>query len=169
MKIGLCIKYFKVFLKSLKIRKIRVCLNRIESMSLLCLLPNIYVEFLSNSFNFRKNFFLMVPANQVYPFATTFKVNQSHSMINRYLHQNLVQSGEKGFEPLTCGFGDHCFTIRTILLRKKRFLVYGICTYLCLFSNKFATILDLNWCFFFICLFFQFALSREIVSLRMWF
>ncbi len=111
----------------------------------------------------------MAPSNQVYPFATTFKVNQSHSMIDRYLHQNLVQSGEKGFESLTCGFGDHCSTIRTILLRKKRFLVYGICTYLCLFSNKFATFLDLNWCFFFICFFFQLGLSREIVSLRMWF
>jgi hypothetical protein len=34
---------------------------------------------------------LMAPANQVYPFATTFWVNQSHSMIDRYLHQNLVQ------------------------------------------------------------------------------
>ncbi len=75
----------------------------------------------------------MAPANQVYPFATTFKVNQSRSMIDRYLHQNLVQSGEKGFEPLTYGFGNHCSTIRTILLRKKQFLVYGICTYLCLF------------------------------------
>ena len=28
-------------------------------------------------------------------------------------------SGEKGFEPLTFGFGDHCSTVRTILLLKK--------------------------------------------------
>ncbi len=75
-------------------------------------------------------------------------------MIDRYFHQNLVQSGKKGFQPLTCGFGDHCSTIRIILLRKKWFLVYGICTYLCLFSNKFVIFLDFNWCFFFICFFF---------------
>ena len=28
-------------------------------------------------------------------------------------------SGEKGFEPLTFGFGDHCSTVRTILLFKN--------------------------------------------------
>jgi hypothetical protein len=57
------------------------------------LLPKIYVEFLSNSFSFRKkkNKKLMAPANQVYPFATTLKVNQSRSMIDHYLQQNLVQ------------------------------------------------------------------------------
>ncbi len=80
-----------------------------------------------------------------------------------------MQLGEKRFEPLTCGFGDHCFTIGTIFLRKKLFLVYGICTYLHLFSNKIFTFLDVNWCFFFICFFFQVGLSKEIVSLRMWF
>ena len=31
----------------------------------------------------------------------------------------VVKSGEKGFEPLTFGFGDHCSTIGTILLEKK--------------------------------------------------
>jgi NADH:ubiquinone oxidoreductase subunit 3 (subunit A) len=38
-------------------------------------------------------------------------------------------------------------------------LVYGICTYLCLFSNKFVTFLDFNWCFFFICLAYPKKLS----------
>jgi hypothetical protein len=81
----------------------------------------------------------------------------------------VAKSGEKGFEPLTFGFGDHCSTIGTILLQKKWFLVHGICTYFCLFSNQFATLFDLNWCFFSIRFFFQFGLPREIVSLRMWF
>jgi hypothetical protein len=27
-------------------------------------------------------------------------------MIDRYLHQNLVQSGKNGFKPLTYGFGE---------------------------------------------------------------
>ena len=31
----------------------------------------------------------------------------------------VVKSGEKGVEPLTFGFGDHCSTIGTILLKKK--------------------------------------------------
>ncbi len=101
----------------------------------------------------------MALANQMYPFATTFKINQSRLMIDHYFHQNPVQLGKKGFKPLTCGFGDHCFTIRTIIPRKKRFLVYGICTYLCLFSNKFVTFLDFNWCFFFICLAYPKKLS----------
>jgi len=35
LKIGLCIKYFQVFFKKPKKRIIRICLNRIESMSLL--------------------------------------------------------------------------------------------------------------------------------------
>jgi hypothetical protein len=48
-------------------------------------------------------------------------------------------------------------------------LVHGICTYFCPFSNQFATLFDLNWCFFSIRFFFQFGLPREIVSLRMWF
>jgi hypothetical protein len=33
----------------------------------------------------------------------------------------VVKSGEKGFEPLTFGFGDHCSTIGTIPLRCPRY------------------------------------------------
>jgi hypothetical protein len=38
----------------------------------------------------------MALANQVYPFATTFKVNQACSMIGCYLHQNLEKHNRYG-------------------------------------------------------------------------
>ncbi len=54
-------------------------------------------------------------------------------MIDRYLQQNLVQLREKGFKPLTCGFGDHCYTIIIILLKKNNswYMEFSpICVYL---------------------------------------
>eukprot|EP01018_Ginkgo_biloba_P024710 Gb_11629 [translate_table: standard] len=47
------------------------------------------------------------------------RVKRSCSMIDRYLHHMKVGSGEEGFEPSTCGFGDHCSTIGTILPTKN--------------------------------------------------
>ncbi len=44
MKIGLCIKYFQVFLKKPKKNKIRVCLNRIESITTMVLATCVMLE-----------------------------------------------------------------------------------------------------------------------------
>ena len=35
----------------------------------------------------------------------------------------ILSSGERGFEPLTCGFGNRCSTIGTILLRNEEALL----------------------------------------------
>jgi len=59
-----------------------------------------------------------------------------------------------------------CLFLRSFLPKGSWFMEFPpICVYLVLNLLFF----DPNWCFFSICFFFQFGLSREIVSLWMWF
>ena len=71
-------------------------------------------------------------------------------------------SGEKGFEPLTFGFGDHYSTIGTILLdnkitRSRRFAITGLASLAARGARKAQTELQINYLW-------SDNLVREIVS-----